>query len=206
MDEEFDAARFIVRVRRRADLSQRQLADVIGVSRATIGRLESGASHVDTATLGVILSVAGLRLAVLDEAGKEVTPVPIDLLRDHANRRFPGHLDVLPPEDMPAYRGANPRRGRPDANAWFLQRRARATLRDKVGVPLDHPSVTGERRRKRARREAGVAAAVLKYRSQPLPECTCLDECFELACLEDCSCQCERRPPVAGGRRAVSGR
>lgn len=187
----FDATAFIARARREADLSQRDLADVIGLSRATIGRLETGATRVGVDLLQSILGLAGLRLAVLDESGLEVYPVPADVLRDNAGRRLPSHLDVLPQEDQPAYRGVNPRPGKPPAIAWYHHRRARGQLRRRRGRQSDHPTVSGERQRKRAAREARVAAAMLRLAATPEPECTCLDECFELACLVDCRCQCE---------------
>src|SRR5690349_2206294 len=89
----FDPSRYAARARRVADLSQREVADLLGLSRATVGRIESGAMRVDTATLGSILALAGLRLAVLDPTGSEVAPIPPDVLRDHAGRRLPSHLD-----------------------------------------------------------------------------------------------------------------
>jgi HTH-type transcriptional regulator/antitoxin HipB len=133
---------------------------------------------------------------VLDSSGTEVEPVPHDVLRDHAGRRFPAHLDVRPPEDPPAYRGANLRPGRPPATGWYHQRRARAGLRRRQGTPIDHLTTSGERRRKRADREARAAAALARQAITPEPECTCLDGCFERACLADCPCQCE--PERAG--------
>ncbi len=197
----FDAAGFIVRARREADLSQRDLADEIGLSRATVGRLETGATRVGVELLASILAISGLRLAVLDESGLEVRPVPSDVLRDNAGRRFPSHLDVLPPEDQPAARGVDPRPGQPPATGWYHQRRLRAVLRRRRGTPSDHPTASGERLRKRATREARVAAAIARQSGVPEPECTCLDECFELACLPRCPCQCEPERPRRAGPR-----
>ena len=194
----FDAPGFVARARREADLSQRDLAEVIGLSRATIGRLETGATRVGVDLLQTILTLAGLRLAVIDQNGAEVHPVPGDVLRDNAGRRFPSHLDVRPPEDQPAYRGANPRPGKPPATGWYHLRRERAVLRRRRGRQTDHPTVSGERRRKADAREAGAAAARARLLAELAPECSCLDECFELACLSDCPCQCE--PPRLSAR------
>ncbi|WP_147062273.1 helix-turn-helix domain-containing protein [Terrabacter aerolatus] len=188
--EVFDGARYIVRARRLADLSQRELADEIGVARATIGRLESGAAKVDTTTLSVILARAGLRLAVLDHAGLEVGPIPVDVLRDRADRRFPGHLDVRPPHDAPSDR-VHPRRGTPEARGWFEQRPSRADRRDRGGVPVDHPTVSGLREEREVAYWRGVAAAEARRAADPEPECSCFDGCFERTCLPDCPCQCE---------------
>jgi transcriptional regulator with XRE-family HTH domain len=85
-------------LRRRADLSQRELAARAGVPRSTVGRLESE-SGMD-ARLGTVERVLGAldgRLAVIDAAGVEVLPEPDDPeLRDAADRRFPARLDVRP--------------------------------------------------------------------------------------------------------------
>jgi HTH-type transcriptional regulator/antitoxin HipB len=194
----FDAPGFVARARREADLSQRDLAEVIGLSRASVGRLETGATRVGVDLLQRILNLAGLRLAVIDRNGVEVDPVPADVLRDNAGRRFPSHLDVRPPEDQPAYRGANPRPGQPAATGWYHLRRERSVLRRRRGRPADHPTVYGERRRNREVREARAAAARARLMTEPTPECSCLDECFELACLSDCPCQCE--PPRLSAR------
>jgi transcriptional regulator with XRE-family HTH domain len=164
--EVFDGARFIVRARRLADLSQRELAEDTGLSRATIGRLESGASRVDAATLSVILARAGLRLAVLDRAGHEVEPVPLDVLRDRADRRFPGHLDVRPPHDAPSDR-VHPRRGAPEPRGWFEQRPSRAARRGRSGVPVDHPTISGLRAEREIAYWAGVAAAAARRAAEP---------------------------------------
>lgn len=188
--EIFDGGRYIVRARRLADLSQRELAEDLGLSRATIGRLESGASRVDTTTLSVILRRAGLRLAVVDRDGHEVRPVPSDVLRDNADRRFPGHLDVRPPQDAPSDR-VHPRRGVRQARGWFEQRPSREERRDHTGIPADHPTVSGLREDRVAAYWRGVAAAEARRAAEPEPQCSCFDACFERACLTECPCQCE---------------
>lgn len=190
LGEVFDGARYIVRARRVADLSQRELADEIGVSRATVGRLESGAARVDTGTLSVILAKAGLRLAVLDREGREISPVPLDVLRDHADRRFPGHLDARPPQDAPSDR-VHPRRGAPEPLGWYQQRPSRAGRRVRNGTPVDHPTVSGLREARQAAYWEGVARAEARRAANPEPECSCFDDCFERACLVECPCQCE---------------
>jgi transcriptional regulator with XRE-family HTH domain len=50
--------------RRRAGVTQRQLARAIGVSQPTIARMESGATSVTTAQLTKILDVCGLEMRV----------------------------------------------------------------------------------------------------------------------------------------------
>lgn len=117
MDDPFDVAGYVRRVRRLADLSQRELAALLGVSRAAVGRMETGEAGVDAETLSQMLGLAGLRLCVVDESGDAVPPVPRDVLRDHAGRHFPSHLDVLPPHDLPTHRGANPGKASPRQRA-----------------------------------------------------------------------------------------
>lgn len=186
----FDGARYIVRVRRLADLSQRELAEAVGLSPATVGRLESGAARVDAATLSVILQQADLRLAVVDREGREVMPIPTDVLRDHAGRRFPGHLDARPPVEAPADR-VDSRRGGPPARGWYFQRPARAYRRGRDGIPLDHPTVSGMRSGRQLARQEALAAARARQGAAEENECACLDACFERACLVECRCQCE---------------
>jgi transcriptional regulator with XRE-family HTH domain len=122
MEDVFDVAGYMRRVRRIADLSQRELAALLGVSHASVGRMETGAAPVDVAALSAVLGLAGLRLCVVDATGRAVSPVPGDVLRDHADRHFPSHLDVLPPADQPVHRSGERRR--------LAQRRAE--MRDRV--------------------------------------------------------------------------
>ena len=78
-----------------ADISQRELAEKCGLSKATVGRLEVG-SPVATHVLVRILAEAGLRLQVVDLAGRPVEPMRPDAVRDRGGRLLPAHLDPRP--------------------------------------------------------------------------------------------------------------
>lgn len=84
--------------RRRADMSQREMAGRAGLSRSTIGRIEAGTLVPSLATLSAVLVTAGMRLVAVDRAGAPV-PLMIDPpeqeLRDGAERRYPSHLDTI---------------------------------------------------------------------------------------------------------------
>ncbi|WP_344026412.1 helix-turn-helix transcriptional regulator [Pseudonocardia kongjuensis] len=93
-----DVSGIVRSVRRRADLSQRELAERTGLSPATIGRIESRSLVPALTTLAAILAVGGIRLVAVDEENRRVTPMEDpsgDELRDGAGRRFPSHLDVI---------------------------------------------------------------------------------------------------------------
>jgi len=185
--------RFVMRVRRLADLSQRDLAERLGSSQSAVARLEQG--HAST-TIGAFVGVlrqAGLRLAVLDAEGHEVLPVPADTVRDNQGRRFPAHLDVAPPDEVPWERWAFPRYDRPDAQGWYHLRAARDELADGAAGPsrpTDHPTDTELSRRRRLMRGRQP-----RVDAPPRPEvvCECLDDCFEELCVAQCPCQCEPR-------------
>jgi HTH-type transcriptional regulator/antitoxin HipB len=198
MDDAFDGAAYVRRVRRLADLSQRELAARTGLSSSAVGRIESGERRLDVGTLSRILDVAGLRLLVVDAQNRPVPPVPRDVLRDHAERHFPSHLDVAGPDDMPGHRGANPRKGKPPAKGWYTLRGRRLELRDRRGTQPDHPTAAGLRRERLERLALGRAAVVEREGPHVEVECVCVDACFEELCLPDCACQCEpdRRHPV----------
>ena len=195
----FDVGGYVRRARRLADLSQRDLADTLGLSRAAVGRLESTPVRVDIPTMESILALAGLRLAVVDGAGRTVEAVPTDTLRDHRERRFPAHLDATPPDiGIPNERGVQPRKGLPPARGWYRQRRDRDRLRERGRAPVDHPTIRSERERAERERQRRRDRALADLRASPPQECSCFDDCFELACLPDCPCQCE--PPRSDAR------
>ncbi|TDE91460.1 hypothetical protein EXU48_14955 [Occultella glacieicola] len=95
-----------------------------------------------------MLAEAGLRLAVVDETGREVEPVPTQEVRDNGGRRFPAHLDVFPPDQVPSHRSSHPRYDRMPARAWYHHRQMRDSFRAVRAVDIDHPTVVelGQRR------------------------------------------------------------
>jgi HTH-type transcriptional regulator/antitoxin HipB len=192
---EFDAGGHVARARRVADLSQRELADEVGVNQATVARWESGSPALTVAMLSRVLRLAGLRLQVVDEEGDVVPPFGADAVRDNAGRRFPAHLDVVAPDRRPINRGAGPRYDRAEPQGWYALRPTRDAAREgcradvaEAERPADHPTVAQLAERSAARR--AQQAPVL----EPLAECACPDSCFEEpACGSGCSCQCESR-------------
>jgi transcriptional regulator with XRE-family HTH domain len=80
-------------LRRRADMSQRELADRAGVPAGTVARIESGrAADPKFRTVERLVRAAGAVLTVGDApVGKAP---PDDRRRDEAGRRYPAHLDV----------------------------------------------------------------------------------------------------------------
>jgi transcriptional regulator with XRE-family HTH domain len=88
-------AEIVRQVRRRLDLSQRQLAARAGVPKSTVADLESGGVVPNLRTLALVLGVGGMRLEVVDLSDEPVsfhsdTGEP----RDRAQRRLPPHLDA----------------------------------------------------------------------------------------------------------------
>lgn len=192
----FDTGGHLARARRLADLSQRELADVLGVGQASIARWEAGGASISVAMLARILGLAGLRLEVVNEDGEIAAPVPADAVRDNAGRRFPAHLDVAPPENRPVNRGAGLRYDRAEAKGWYGLRSTRdRSVAAGLERPADHPTVPELAECGVARREARKARAARRDGwTSPLSvaECNCEDGCFgQPACLDTCGCRCE---------------
>jgi transcriptional regulator with XRE-family HTH domain len=92
----FPLSTLIRRVRRTADLSQRELAAAAHVSPSMIGALEMGRRVPGLPALQRILAVAGYDLVVVDGEGRRVLPLLVwDDVADLAGRRFPAHLDTI---------------------------------------------------------------------------------------------------------------
>lgn len=184
--------RLVVRARRQADLSQRDLAERIGSAASSIARVESGKGLPSLSALHQMLQACGLRLTAVDHEGRPVEPAPAGLVRDNGGRRFPAHLDVDPPDQLPQEALYKPRHDRPPARGWFHHRAERDRAADQFpqrARPTDHPTTDQLELRRRLMR--GPQPVV---RQAPVElECRCLDECFELACLGPCPCQCEPR-------------
>jgi transcriptional regulator with XRE-family HTH domain len=82
------------RIRRVADLSQRELAARIGVSKSAMAAAESGHAGLDARAVARAADVAGLRLVLVDAQGQEVPGMDPDAVRDRAGRLYPAHLDT----------------------------------------------------------------------------------------------------------------
>ena len=73
--EPFPFAGMVRRVRRICVLSQRELAEAVGVGRSTIGQIEAGSRRPGHELFDRILALAGLRLVVVDGDGRVVQPI-----------------------------------------------------------------------------------------------------------------------------------
>jgi transcriptional regulator with XRE-family HTH domain len=179
------------RIRRLADLSQRELAARVGISKSCIGAVESGKSGLDVHVLVRAAAIAGLRLVLLDAKGAEVRPMAADAVRDKVGRRFPAHLDTRFGDQDWWHGDHRYERDQP----WYTFDRVRYTRdywRQRAGTPDDHqlprPGDSPDERRAtrqkaarsrreeelRRRRESGEAQS-----SEPLI-CTCPPACDEL--------------------------
>ena len=84
------------RVRRTADLSQRELARFARVSPATVGAVETAGLTPSLRTLIRILLAANYQLVAVDADGRLVLPLLVwDDVADLAGRRLPAHLDTI---------------------------------------------------------------------------------------------------------------
>jgi transcriptional regulator with XRE-family HTH domain len=211
----FDLAGTLRRIRRAADLSQRQLADAIGSSAAAIGAAEAGSRDLPAGLLARAAETAGLRLALLDAQGQEVAGMADDAVRDLGYRRYPAHLDPRRGDEGWWY--PDSRRARP--TPWYTFDRARwrrDAWREHHGTPADHllPSPDDdpadrealrreERRADARRRHEEERAAWLRRVAAgevtwwPDPECSCPAGCDATAeswrdvHVEDCPCRCD---------------
>lgn len=205
----FDLPGALRRIRRLADLSQRELAQALGVSQAAVAQAESGRRDLPVGVLAGAASLPGLRLVLIDEHGAVVPVMADDRARDLGRRRFPAHLDPAHCDEFG--RSYEPRRDRPEA--WFTFRRdrgARDLRRDQAGTPADHP--TYDATDSPAARAAVRAAAARRQREEARqrrlaggerwaddgwtctcpPECDALDDRSDaLVHAADCPCSCD---------------
>ena len=212
-------AALVRRIRRTADLSQRELARALGVAASTVARAESGTRDLPATVLARAAELADLRLALLDAAGAEAPGMDGGAVTDRAGRRFPAHLDTRHSDQDWWHGSERYSRDRP----WYTFDRDRDTrdrLRGGRGAPADHQAPQpgdGPEARARAREDAAWAARAAEHRRWTeerrrrgihddwAPTCTCPPGCDELLFttapltprqhavphLDDCACRCD---------------
>lgn len=83
------------RIRRILDVSQRGLAQALGVSQSVVARWETDRTSPRASVLARLLRMAGLHASFHDaETGQEVEPMRDDGARQHGGSRFPAHTDL----------------------------------------------------------------------------------------------------------------
>lgn len=189
------------RVRRLADLSQRELADRVAMPRSTLGAAEAGTRDLPVGLLSRIAAVAGLRLALVDAGGREVSPMDDGAVRDVGRRHFPAHLDTRLSEE--GWWHGPERYSRPEP--WYTFDRCRDrrdAVRRRHGTPEDHrlpePGDAPEDRRAARRRAYARRLASGPPPAVPAWVCDCPSGCAELEDwagpprhTEDCGCRCD---------------
>ena len=209
VSDAFDLCGSLRRIRRMADLSQRELATAAGISSSAIAHAEAGTRDLPVDALVRAARVAGLRLVLVDAEGGKVAPMHDGAVRDMAERRFPAHLDTRY-GDVDWWHG-DERYSRPQP--WYTfdrQRWTRDKWRDRFGTPDDHqlpqPGDSPEERRAARQRAAQQRAEAERERRRtaglvpPDPGwvCDCPPECAELEDWEGppkhataCICLCD---------------
>jgi transcriptional regulator with XRE-family HTH domain len=185
----YDLPGALRRVRRTADLSQRELARLVGVSKSCIGAAESGSSGFDVRVLARAAALAGLRLALLDPEGCEIEGMAEGTVRDGAARRFPAHLDTRYSDERWWHGPHRYDRIQP----WYTfdrDRRTRDTWRERTGMPEDHqvpgPGDSPRDRAERRRRERARVAAEERDRRFLAGEFADVDLRFDCSCPDLC--------------------
>jgi transcriptional regulator with XRE-family HTH domain len=133
----FDLAGVLRRIRRRADLSQRELAERCGLPQSAVAQAETGRRDLPSRALGRAAAVAGLRLALLDGDGREVSGMSDEAVRDMSGRRFPAHLDTRHSDEGWWHDAHRYSRYQP----WYTfdrDRGRRDAYRNRRGTPDDH--------------------------------------------------------------------
>jgi len=188
-----DVSGVVRRLRRTNDLSQRDLARMVGIDQSQIARIEASHRGIDVQLFAQILEVGGMRLTIVDTHGVEITPVGQDVLRDSAGRRMPAHLGVLGRGELPYFALRGPRYDRPTPRARYHHCRARDQRRTEVGTGPsdDQPTRSEIAEAERAKRTARLMAARRWSSALLADDCTCIPACWEHAgCAPSCDCRC----------------
>jgi transcriptional regulator with XRE-family HTH domain len=206
----FDLPGALRRIRRIADLSQRELAAAAGLSPSTIGQVETGRRDLPVRLLVELAAVAGLAVALVDDDGTLVPPMAGAAIRDMGNRRFPAHLDTRYSDEGWWHAPHRYDRDQP----WYTfdrDRRTRDRYRRRNGFPDDHqlprPGDSPQERSAARRRAAARARAEDTERRFLAGEFRHIDDTFTCSCpprcdelddgsgrpvhTEDCPCSCD---------------
>ena len=209
-DDAIDVTGLVRRIRRIADLSQRELAARLQLSKSTVAAIEAGTRSVDVHLLAEAAALAGLRLALLDAHGVEVPGMRPDAVRDRGGRLFPAHLDTVLSEERASRWEHRPRLRQPaytfDRRSPWEDAASRAARRPDdhlLPQPGDSPEERRAARRAaaRQRRQEDVARRLatgeLRLADTSF-HCTCPPACDELddwsgrpVHVEDCPCSCD---------------
>ncbi|WP_375488561.1 helix-turn-helix domain-containing protein [uncultured Jatrophihabitans sp.] len=95
-----DAGSALRAARRWRRLSQRQLADVSGVPRQTIERIEAGGTSPRVNTLDTLLRSVGYELVVENQFGRRLRVDDREHPRDRAGRHLPAHLPFIETREL----------------------------------------------------------------------------------------------------------
>lgn len=157
-----------------------------------------------------IAEVAGLRLALVDDDGREIAGMADNTVRDAAGRRFPAHLDTRYGDDR-WWHGPDRKYRTQPRYTFDRGRDLRDWNREHVGTPDDHqlpqpgdsPAQRAEERR-RARWAARNAERERRFRAGEFADvretftCTCPAECDDLddrsgrpVHADGCRCHCD---------------
>ena len=92
-----NAGHWLRAARAQRRISQRELADIAGVPRSTIGRIEAGSVAPRWDTVVDLLAALGWGIDVRDRLGRQlpVRRTPVGHI-DEGERRFPAHLEAGP--------------------------------------------------------------------------------------------------------------
>ena len=206
----FDLAGVLRRLRRRADASQREFAQLAGLSKTALAAAESGTRGLDARALARAAEAAGCRLAVMDADGSPVAGMAADAVRDMGGRRFPAHLDTRF-SDEGWWHGPERYSRRQPWYTFDRDRSRRDGRRQQGGPPADHQLPQpgdSPRDRATARRQAYLRHEAAERERRFLAgefahldpgfTCSCPPGCDELddwsgkpVHCEECTCRCD---------------
>jgi transcriptional regulator with XRE-family HTH domain len=177
------------RVRRIADLSQRELALAVGISPSAVGSAESGSRDLPLSVVARIAGLAALRLSLVDGDGREIAGMAENSVRDAAGRRLPAHLDPRCSDERWWHGPDRKYRTQP----WYTfdrRRDVRDGNRERVGTSDDHqlpqPGDAPEQRAEERRRARWAAEREERERRFLAGELAGVREAFFCSCPAEC--------------------